>query len=185
MAKGREYYELWAALCPFVSLEWTAAKNQKSEFAREILGSIFQSRNYWSTSRRMNDTVKEVSSRLFIEDRAQTNHHDFVSLEIRVHNGVLYYAALWKSSKIDSKELWEKSKRNVSHEVFSLDWGLNFLQFSRHFNVRENRDIKDRFSPIRINYSIFINTASSIIIQVINVLLTNSCLNSGDDVHFQ
>lgn len=120
-------------------------------FNQEIIDEIVEHTNY---------QIEKMAATLVAEDRAQTYHHHTDALEIRAYIGVLYYAGLWKSSKVDNNELWDKRNGiNFYRSVFPR-MRFEFIQSCLRFDARENRDPDDRLSPIRKLWSIFINNCS-------------------------
>ncbi|XP_015122054.1 piggyBac transposable element-derived protein 4-like [Diachasma alloeum] len=118
---------------------------------REIIDIIVQNTNA---------KIEEVCAPLIAEGRAQTYHHHTDALEIRAYIGVLYYAGLWKSSHVDNNELWDKKNGIYFYRGVFPRMRFEFLQSCLRFDTRENRDPDDRFSPIRMIWSIFNNNCS-------------------------
>ncbi|XP_066583594.1 piggyBac transposable element-derived protein 4-like [Prorops nasuta] len=120
-------------------------------FNQEIIEEIVDSTN---------KKIEEVSASLLVEERDQTYHHHTDPLEIRAYIGILYYAGLWKSSKVDNNELWDKTNGVDFYRAVFSRMRFEFLQSCLRFDARENRDPDDRFSPIRKVWYIFINNCT-------------------------
>lgn len=105
---------------------------------------------------RTNAKIEEQAAADVGAGQSITYQYHTDAIEIRAFIGVLYFAGLWKSCHVNVDELWTKSNGIQFYRCAFARNRFNYLQGSLRFDIPEERDPNDRFSPVRKIWNIFI-----------------------------
>lgn len=108
-----------------------------------------------------NKKIEDVCAPLVAEDKAETFHYPTDVDEMKAFIGLLYYAGLWKSAKVDDNRLWEKTNGVTFYRCLFARHRYTFLASCLRFDDKESRDENDRFAPIRDLWTIFIENCQT------------------------
>lgn len=108
-----------------------------------------------------NKQIEDVCADLMAQNVVmQTYHHTTDLQEINAFIGLLYYAAQWKSNRVDVKELWSATNGISLYRCVMPKSRFMFLGNCLRFDTRETRSDADRLSPVREIWDHFIKNCN-------------------------